>query len=347
MTLGAARSGRFGVRVIDRLGPLRLARLAAITFPIAIGFVTLVQYPYFLDPTTIGGDASNYYAAGLRLNAGHDLYDLVPGDRQVPLVPPYWSVPLLSPPPIAVLWRPLALLGDASMWLWWIAGFGLSAGALAWLIRTGSIGCQLGLIALSPALALTAVAGNVNAHLLPLLVGAGAVLLRQAPARAEALAGAAIAIAMAVKVTPIFLVWWLIVGRRWAALGGFLIAAGAIGLASLAGAGLESHLRYLDIAIRTAAHGNTPVSLAGIATGGGLAPQVAWLVPVVVGIVGSAAIWALRSKPRATFALAAALAVATSPVVYFQTLSLLAVALVPFIARKSLAPTPRAPTTPQ
>ena len=46
-----------------------------------------------------------------------------PGDRNVPLAPPYWSVPLLAPPPIAVLWRPLALLGEPAMALW--AGAGL------------------------------------------------------------------------------------------------------------------------------------------------------------------------------------------------------------------------------
>ncbi len=60
-------------------------------------------------------DAPTYLAAGERLNAGHNLYALVAGDRPVLLDPPYWIVPLLSPPPIAVLWRPLALLGSGSM----------------------------------------------------------------------------------------------------------------------------------------------------------------------------------------------------------------------------------------
>jgi hypothetical protein len=46
-----------------------------------------------------------YLAAGERLNAGHQLYALMPGNRPVDIHPPFWTVPLLSPPPIAVLFR--------------------------------------------------------------------------------------------------------------------------------------------------------------------------------------------------------------------------------------------------
>ena len=56
-----------------------------------------------------------YLAAGERLNAGHNLYAFGAGDRPIILDPQYWTVPLLSPPPIAVLWRSLALLGTGAM----------------------------------------------------------------------------------------------------------------------------------------------------------------------------------------------------------------------------------------
>ena len=77
--------------------------------------------PDLLNPAQIGTDGSNYYAAGERLNAGHQLYQLQAGDRPVANSdqPNPWSAPLLSPPPIAVVWRVLALLpGDLSKYLW-------------------------------------------------------------------------------------------------------------------------------------------------------------------------------------------------------------------------------------
>ena len=39
-----------------------------------------------------------YRAAGDRLNIGHDLYRLVPGDLPVLTIPGLYSAPLLSPP---------------------------------------------------------------------------------------------------------------------------------------------------------------------------------------------------------------------------------------------------------
>ena len=47
-------------------------------------------------------DATTYQAAGERWNAGHDLYRLGPGDRDVLPWPGRYTAPLLSPPPIAV-----------------------------------------------------------------------------------------------------------------------------------------------------------------------------------------------------------------------------------------------------
>src|SRR5438105_1609964 len=61
-------------------------------------------------------DTGTYLGAGERLNAGHEVYSLKVGDRPIPLL---WKYPLLYPPLIAVLWRPLALLGDLAKYGWW------------------------------------------------------------------------------------------------------------------------------------------------------------------------------------------------------------------------------------
>ena len=107
-----------------------------------------------LSPT----DAFVYLLSGERLNAGHYVYSIVPGDYPVALSPPYWNVPLLSPPLIAVLYRPLAALGTAGLFVgWFAAGVAFLAGVavLAWrnplvaglgvVILTVPIGWQLGL----------------------------------------------------------------------------------------------------------------------------------------------------------------------------------------------------------
>src|SRR3954468_15126551 len=85
--------------------------LVAVAVVISIGTIRAIGF----SPATPGSDAWNYLAAGERLNAAHPLYALSPGDRAIQLLPPYWTVPLLAPPPITVLWRPLALLGDSAM----------------------------------------------------------------------------------------------------------------------------------------------------------------------------------------------------------------------------------------
>jgi hypothetical protein len=140
-----------------------VVRVAVLTLFAIQLFVMITQVrPELLNPTAIGTDASNYFAAGQRLNAGHPLYALSPGDREVPLNPPYWSVPLLSPPFLAVVWRPLAALGEAAMVGWWLAGLGTVIVLTAWLILRGSPIRNALLALLFPALAMAAWSGNVH-----------------------------------------------------------------------------------------------------------------------------------------------------------------------------------------
>src|SRR5438093_1020563 len=93
----------------------------AVLIGIAVALCITAAAVFGFHPTRPDGDAWNYLAAGERLNAGHPLYALSPGDRPVTLVPPYWSVPLLAPPPIAVAWRPLAVFGEPAMVAWGVA----------------------------------------------------------------------------------------------------------------------------------------------------------------------------------------------------------------------------------
>ena len=65
-------------------------------------------------------DAFTYLAAGERLNVGHSLYGLLGGAGDRPLIDAaLYPAPILSPPLIAVIWRPLAALGPGTVYLWW------------------------------------------------------------------------------------------------------------------------------------------------------------------------------------------------------------------------------------
>ena len=198
-------------------------------------------------PTRPSGDPWNYLAAGERLNAGHPLYALSSGDRPVELHPPFWSVPLLSPPFIAVLWRPLALFGDAAMVVWWAGGVLATAIFIVWLLRRlHSPWPIFALVALSPPLVLGALTGNAIGYLIPMLA------LRHP---------AAVAVGAAVRLTP----------ALFAPSVGFLATLGfgaLLGAISVVGAGIDNHLDWLR-AVGSSAP--TPSSISGMT---GLPPLV-------------------------------------------------------------------------
>lgn len=256
-----------------------------ITSAVLLGTLFACIAFYGVHPTSPDLDPWKYLAAGERLNAGHPLYALGPGDRPVLLVPPYWSVPLLSPPLIAVLWRPLALLGDAAMILWWAGGMAAMIAFVAWSTRAAGAVGLLVLIVLSPALWLTALSGNATTWLIPLLA------LRHP---------LAVALAAAVKLSPILLA----PSAGWRA-----CLAGVAGLAvvSLAGAGLQNHLDWFATVPQSAP---TPLSVAALT---GLPPSVVFVGMGLLALKGWR--WAVVAMTFAT------------PVVYFSTLSLLALAV--------------------
>ncbi len=288
--------------------------LALVAFSI---FVWIAAFRVFgFDPATSGSDAWNYLAAGERLNAGHPLYALSPGDRPVPLAPPYWSVPLLAPPPIAVAWRPLALLGDPAMTLWAGAGLVVTLVTAGALLAGGGLAVA-GIIALMSApLALQSLSGNVNGLLFGALVVAWLARDR-AP-----IVGSLVAAAIAVKLSPILLLVWLASARRWRAVGATFVALAAIGVLSVAGAGLQNHVDWLASVPKSAPAPQSIAALTGL-------PSIAVLVllGVVVALVG------LRGDERLTFSVAVVAAGLASPALYLGTLGIAAAAAAPWVTQ--------------
>jgi alpha-1,2-mannosyltransferase len=280
---------------------------------IAVVGVAVALWTFPFEPARFNGDAWNYLAAGERLNAGHPLYELGPTDRQVLIVPPYWTVPLLAPPPIAVAWRPLALLGEPSMWLWGLACL-VAVVAVAAVVATRRSDLALGVLAVCALpVALTALSGNVNALLLPAVVAAW--IWRDHPWRA----GSLLAVVAAIKLTPILILLWpAMSGRLRIVLTTAAVLAG-IGLVSLAGAGLDAHLAWL-----ASVPGSVPSPLA-LASITGLPPLV---VAAILG-VGVVAVSRLGDE-RLTFAAAVVAAALASPAMYFQSLALLVAAVAPW-----------------
>src|SRR5918993_5378221 len=184
-----------------------------VAFAIVLGLLACFQLIYF-QRGIIPGDAFTYLAAGERLNAGHLLYALSPGDRPVDLNPPYWTVPLLSPPPIAVLFRAFAALPpDTGAYAWWALQLVALTVSLVMLGRRKPLltaGTML--VLLIPTVYEIGV-GNLNSMVL-----LGTILTwRWATRGPERAAGVVAAILTVVKLTPAALGWWLIVTRRWRA----------------------------------------------------------------------------------------------------------------------------------
>lgn len=254
-------------------------------------------------------DGWNYLAAGERLNAGRPLYELHPGDRPVLIVPPYWTTPLLAPPPIAVAWRPLAALGDPSMLLWGAAAAGVVGVSSAALIAGGGL---LAVALLSLPLALVATSANFSAFLIGLLIVVWR--FRDRPW----VCGLAVAVAGVVKVTPFVLVAWLLLtGRRRAALATAAWSVGIV-LVSLPTAGWDAWSKWISVAPDAA-----PSPLA-IATWTGLPTLVA------AGLVTVPVVLSRRSE-HLGFTLAVVALSLSTPALYFTAIAQLVVAPLPWL----------------
>lgn len=236
---GSRRALAWLSRPVDA-GMLRLV-LAGFAVMLALAFAGR----WFVLMTSIGSqappftDANTYAAAGERLNAGHDLHSLVPGDRYVFMPYATTGAPLLSPPPIAVIWRALALL-PLGFDLWvvgcWLALLG-TAIYLIW--RTGLLGWAA-VLALAPALGEQLAACNLAAFF-PLML-----LLAWQFRSTSGLLGGLMA---ATKLAPGALLGWLVGVRAWRQVLVFGVVLLVALVGSIVGAGMASLGEYIRVAV--------------------------------------------------------------------------------------------------
>lgn len=324
------------LRVLRRLGPDRLLRTVALVFWIAaLVLEPLYWRPDLLHPSDLSTDSSNYAAATERLAAGHDLYALVPGDRPTPLDnPPDWSVPILSPPPIASvgLWQ-LVLPEAVRFYVTWAVGLAAMAALGLVIIAYAPAVFVLIFLYLAGGLAATAWSGNVNA-----LIGPGAVLVwwssRQERMRWQVTAGAVAAVAAAVKIGPLFLLVWLIAQRRWKAVIASLATGLAVMTATILIAGPNVIVEYLGIARSTTA---TPTSLSipGLLRAIGMSEGIQALALPAATLVAVAAIFYWRRSPL-SFTIAVLAMIFSTPVVRHESIALAISASVAWIPSSSL-----------
>jgi hypothetical protein len=281
-------------------------------------FVSVIV-PYAL----VGNDGVTYLAAAERLNAGHQLYSVELGDRLVyGLGNPCCPYPLMSPPPIAVLWRPLALLGpDVALLLWdWVNAVAIIAAVGLLLVRRPLVTGIL-VVVLSLPLAVETLLGNVNGLL---LAGIAATWLLGRSGR-YGTAGAVIGLMAAVKIWPALLIIWFITQGHLGAVKGFLVSLLVVGVVSLLGAGVDAHVEYLTTIAPATSGLASLAELVRAATG----VWIPWLAYAVIAF-GVLEIWALRAQPRLAWAAAVLAMVFGAPVFHAGTLVLLFGALVPW-----------------
>ena len=276
--------------------------------------------------TQVGYDAITYLAAGERLNDGHLLYALQAGDRYVAANPPYWTAPLLYPPLVGVLWRPLAALpGMSGVWFYLVADAIAMLWATFYVLRGLRPMAIAAVAACSIGIGLQLTIGNIAGFFV-----AGMVLCwvyRDRP-----WVGAIIGLMVVLKITPAVFVIWLIGQANWRALA-WCVGAIAVGLAvGIAGAGIDAHIAYLDV-LRSAVP--QPWSLSGM-TGIGALTSIAQVVGCVV-------ILLTRRNPAMSYRAAVLTMVLGSPAIGFQTPALLLALAAPGSEHRQAADAERPP----
>lgn len=259
MTVAPADGGQPLAHLAERVGILGLVLALVATLAVALACLGQLSARLTTDgPHVVGEDAFTYLAAGERLVAGHPLYRLGPGDRPVAIDPVYWTSPLLSPPPIAVVWAPLSLFGESAAWSWLFLAAMAVVGTSALVIWHSPVIGSLLVIVSALGIAEQVAVGNVAALFAP------AVFLiwiyRDHPA-----VGLLAGLMAAFKIAPIVLAAWLIGTRRWRALGWMLVTVLTVYAISLVVAGPESFVDYVGVARSTNPSFLSLSSLMGIA----------------------------------------------------------------------------------
>ena len=278
-------------------------------------FLTMFGLPGDIDPFT---DAMTYQAAGERLNVGHDLYRLQEGDRPVLGVPIPYAVPLLSPPPIAVLWRPIAALpfGFAA----WIAACWVALlGTMAYLIlRTGLVGLAVCVMLAEPVANQLAVSNLTS--FFPLLT----VLVWNL--RSRPWSGALVGVMVAFKLSPAALFASQHLARRRDQLIAGLVAIVVVLAIAIVGAGPAALTDYVGVAAATKP--SSP-SLSGIS-------GIPWLSLAV--LIGGSVLALLVRSQALSFSIALIASVLGNPALYEPGLVPLLALLAPVIGSRYVWP---------
>lgn len=237
-----------------RVGTLRLlwrAFLAVASIAVAIGFASVTKFQ----------DAITYYAAAQRLNDGHPLYALSAGDIPIALNPPFWSVPILSPPFMAVVWRPLEAIGPAGLFVWFAVLF------VAMLVTSAVLfnRAPLAVAICAPALGYLWGSGNVHGFV---FVGAAAAWVW----RDRWWIGVVIGVLAAAKLFPIVLLAFLVAGRNWRGVAALVVSAAICTAIGVIGAGVEATLQYPGILLSSIPQPEMLASATGLR----------WLTPLLI-----------------------------------------------------------------
>ena len=163
-------SQTYGLRIIAGWGFERTMRLIGVVAWLGLlANMILVARPDLLHPADFGSDTSNYVAFGERLVDRGQLYALSPGDRPVAADnPPSWTVPILSPPQMAVPWAAMTPMPDVvRFYLPWAIGVAGTIAVGILFIRRAPVLLLVVTLPFLKGLALTAWSGNVNALIAP------------------------------------------------------------------------------------------------------------------------------------------------------------------------------------
>lgn len=247
-----AGTGPLGAAV--SVGALRVvwrALLAAASIAVAIGFASVTKFQ----------DAITYYAAAQRLNDGHPLYALSAGDIPIALNPPFWSVPILSPPFMAVVWRPLEAIGPAGLFAWFAVLF------VAMLVTSAVLFSRapLAVAICAPALGYLWGSGNVHGFV---FVGAAAAWTW----RDRRWIGIVLGVLTAAKLFPIVLLAFLVSVRNWRGVAAFVVSAAVCTAIGVLGAGLDATLQYPAILLSSIPQPEMLASATGLR----------WLTPIII-----------------------------------------------------------------
>lgn len=292
---------------------LRIAQ-AAIVCALALAFaremfiVWSIPDADLLDPFA---DANVYLAAAERLNAGRPLYELGPGDRPV-LILPTFTAPLLSPPLIAVLWRPIAVM-PFGFQIWTVACAAALLGTISFLVLRIGMRATVMAALLSLPIGEQLVAGNVAAFFPGIFVW---MWLHRDDQRI----GAVVGFLAALKLTPGVLGGWTIGLHRRASARWIVVGAAGSSVVGLVGAGLSAHFAYTGVLFSTSP---SAMSLSSVTEIPLLSPTI-----LIIGTILSGGLW---RHPRLSFVVAIVAIVIGSPALYFSTFVLLLAALAPLI----------------